>query len=143
MPQNLEFLEIYSIKEGMLLRVGWLPRLLLPPRALRQIPTPSALSRRRALLLSPSLPLLLSSSRSPYPHPSSHSCASAMAAPPVARKVPRELVENGDVRVDNYYWLRDDSRSDPDVVAHLRAENDYTATLMSGENYYYYLFCFP
>ncbi|KAM0864045.1 hypothetical protein ACQ4PT_044198 [Festuca glaucescens] len=53
------------------------------------------------------------------------------AAPPVYRKVPRELAEHGDVRVDNYYWLRDDSRSDPAVLAHLRAENDYTAALMS------------
>ncbi|EER90445.1 hypothetical protein BDA96_10G356900 [Sorghum bicolor] len=55
----------------------------------------------------------------------------AAAAPPVAKKVPRQLVEHGDVRVDNYYWLRDDSRSDPDVLAHLRAENDYTAAVMS------------
>jgi oligopeptidase B len=54
-----------------------------------------------------------------------------MAAPPVAKKVPLELVDHGDVRVDNYYWLRDDSRSDPDVLAHLRAENDYTAAVMS------------
>ncbi|RCV23326.1 hypothetical protein SETIT_4G290300v2 [Setaria italica] len=51
--------------------------------------------------------------------------------PPVAKKVPRQLVDHGDVRVDNYYWLRDDSRSDPDVLAHLRAENDYTAAVMS------------
>ncbi|XP_062233978.1 uncharacterized protein LOC133931176 [Phragmites australis] len=49
----------------------------------------------------------------------------------MAKKVPRELVEHGDLRVDNYYWLRDDSRSDPDVLAHLRAENDYTAAVMS------------
>ncbi|EEC81356.1 hypothetical protein OsI_24549 [Oryza sativa Indica Group] len=53
------------------------------------------------------------------------------ATPPVARKVPRELAQHGDVRVDNYYWLRDDSRSHPDVLAHLRAENLYTATIMS------------
>lgn len=34
------------------------------------------------------------------------------------------------VRDDPYYWLRDDSRSDPEVLAHLRAENAYTqATL--------------
>lgn len=53
--------------------------------------------------------------------------------PPVAKKVPQELVEHGDARVDNYYWLRDDSRSDPDVLAHLCAENDYTAAVMSGQ----------
>jgi oligopeptidase B len=55
------------------------------------------------------------------------------AVPPVARKVPRELTEHGDVRVDNNYWLRDDARADPAVLAHLGAENDYTAALMSGE----------
>jgi hypothetical protein len=57
-------------------------------------------------------------------------------APPVYRKVPRELAEHGDVRVDNYYWLRDESRSDPAVLAQLRAENDYTAALMSGETFF-------
>jgi hypothetical protein len=53
-----------------------------------------------------------------------------MAAAP---KVLHELLEHGDVRVDNYYWLRDDSRSDPQVLHHLRAENAYTAAVMSGE----------
>ncbi|GJN39426.1 hypothetical protein PR202_gb28544 [Eleusine coracana subsp. coracana] len=86
----------------------------------RAPPIPSVLSRRRALLLA-----LLSSS-------SSSSSSSAMASPPVAKKVPRELVDHGDVRVDNYYWLRDDSRSDPQVLDHLRAENAYTAAVMSG-----------
>ncbi len=36
--------------------------------------------------------------------------------------VPRrtKLLENhGDVREDAYYWLRDDDRADPDVIAHL------------------------
>ena len=110
-----------------------LPRCRLRPLLPRAIsPT---LSRRRALLL------LLSSS-SGFGAPSccrgsslAHSYSSmSMAAPPVAKKVPRELVDHGDVRVDNYYWLRDDSRSDPDVLAHLRAENDYTTAVMSGQS---------
>ncbi|KAL5199829.1 hypothetical protein ABZP36_021032 [Zizania latifolia] len=92
----------------------------------------SALSRRRALLL---LSPLIPNFRPPYPHQSSHSRAPfstfAMAVPPVARKEPRDLVDHGDVRLDNYYWLRDDSRSDPDVLAHLRSENHYTAAVMS------------
>ena len=33
-------------------------------------------------------------------------------------------------RDDPYYWLRDDSRSDADVLAHLRAENEYTASVL-------------
>lgn len=39
----------------------------------------------------------------------------------------------GDVRVDNYYWLRDDSRCNPDMLSYLREENEYTDTVMSGE----------
>lgn len=38
----------------------------------------------------------------------------------------------GDVRVDNYYWLRDDSRSDPEVLSYLHQENAYTDSVMSG-----------
>ncbi|XP_062229938.1 uncharacterized protein LOC133927464 isoform X2 [Phragmites australis] len=102
----------------MLRLVGSFPRL---PLLLLPSPIPSTLSRRRVLLLA-----LLSSGGARSATPSS-----AMAAPPVPNKVPRELVDHGDLRVDNYYWLRDDSRSDPDVLAHLRAENDYTASVMS------------
>jgi oligopeptidase B len=29
--------------------------------------------------------------------------------------------------VDPYYWLRDDTRSSPEVLAHLAAENAYTS----------------
>jgi oligopeptidase B len=49
-------------------------------------------------------------------------------APPVANVVPRELVTHGHVRVDDYYWLND--RDDPEVIAYLEAENEYTAALM-------------
>lgn len=42
---------------------------------------------------------------------------------PLAPKRPHRLESNGDVRVDDYYWLRE--RSDPDVQAYLKAENKY------------------
>ncbi|KAJ0963954.1 hypothetical protein J5N97_029076 [Dioscorea zingiberensis] len=77
----------------------------------------------------------LSSYASPNPKPStifSSSSAAAMATAPVAKKVPHEMVMFGDVRVDNYYWLRDDSRSNPEIIAHLKAENEYTDRIMSG-----------
>jgi len=32
---------------------------------------------------------------------------------------------------DPYYWLRDDSREDPAVLAHLRAENAYCAAALA------------
>jgi oligopeptidase B len=50
-------------------------------------------------------------------------CAADTAAPPVARVEPKEFLEFGQKRVDNYDWLRE--RSDPTVVDLLRAENDY------------------
>ncbi|QDV32305.1 S9 family peptidase [Tautonia plasticadhaerens] len=53
----------------------------------------------------------------------------APPTPPVARVIPHRLELHGDVRVDNYYWLRE--RDDPDVIAHLEAENAYTAAMLS------------
>jgi oligopeptidase B len=50
--------------------------------------------------------------------------------PPRAAKRPIELELHGDVRVDNYYWLRE--RDNPEVIAYLEAENDYTEAVMAG-----------
>ena len=36
--------------------------------------------------------------------------------PPVAPKHPHTLKKHGDVRIDNYYWLRDDERQKPEDV---------------------------
>uniref|UniRef100_A0ACD5VBL5 Uncharacterized protein n=1 Tax=Avena sativa TaxID=4498 RepID=A0ACD5VBL5_AVESA len=106
----------------LLLRVGLAVGRLPPPQP--------CLSRHRALLL-----VILSLFFRRSPHHSFWRCnissSAALRAPPVANKVPRELEEHGDVRIDDYYWIRDDNRSDPTVLAHLRAENDYTAALMS------------
>lgn len=52
--------------------------------------------------------------------------------PPVAKKVEHKMELFNDVRIDNYYWLRDDSRSDPVVLSYLRQENAYTDSVMSG-----------
>ncbi|KAK7841486.1 protease 2 [Quercus suber] len=51
--------------------------------------------------------------------------------PPVAKKVPHKMELFGDVRVDNYYWLRDDSRSNPEMLSYLQQENAFTDSLMS------------
>jgi oligopeptidase B len=45
--------------------------------------------------------------------------------PPIAREVPHTLQTHGVRREDPYYWLRDDARTSPEVLAHLRAEADY------------------
>lgn len=34
-------------------------------------------------------------------------------------------------RDDVYYWLRDDTRTDPDVLSYLKAENQYTETVLA------------
>jgi len=47
--------------------------------------------------------------------------------PPVAKVEPKELEIHGDVRVDNYYWLN--QREDPEVIAYLEAENEYTEAM--------------
>ncbi len=44
--------------------------------------------------------------------------------PPLAPRRPHALVAHGDERIDDWYWLRDSS--DPEVIAYLRAENEYT-----------------
>lgn len=46
------------------------------------------------------------------------------SGPPRPARRPHTVVEHGVSRVDEYGWLRD--RGDPEVIAHLRAENDHT-----------------
>lgn len=45
---------------------------------------------------------------------------------PVADKIPHTMTLHGETRIDDYYWMRDDERKDPKIIAHLNAENDYT-----------------
>ncbi len=47
--------------------------------------------------------------------------------PPVAAKRAHEVPSPHGTRSDPYYWLRDDERKDPHVLAHLHAENAYHA----------------
>ena len=49
--------------------------------------------------------------------------------PPVVRKIPHEITTHGHTRVDDYYWMRD--KSNPEVIAYLEAENEYTAQVTS------------
>jgi oligopeptidase B len=48
--------------------------------------------------------------------------------PPVARIVPRIDTLHGEVRTDNYFWIR--NKSDPQVISYLESENAYTAARM-------------
>ena len=46
---------------------------------------------------------------------------------PIAAKRPHVMEAHGHQRVDDYYWLRDDSRTDPEILAYLAEENAWTA----------------
>lgn len=50
-------------------------------------------------------------------------------APPVAQIIPHPDTMFGEIREDNYYWLR--QRGDSQVTAYLEAENAYTDTMMN------------
>jgi oligopeptidase B len=54
--------------------------------------------------------------------------ASSDPRPPVARKVPRVEEVHGDLRTDDYFWLRD--KANPEVAAYLEAENAYTEAVL-------------
>jgi oligopeptidase B len=49
--------------------------------------------------------------------------------PPVAKVIPFELEKHGHTRIDPYYWLKE--RENPEVLAYLRAENEYAEAVMA------------
>ncbi len=42
---------------------------------------------------------------------------------PNPKKIPFEMTQHEDTRIDNYYWLRDDTRSNEEVLTYLQSEN--------------------
>ncbi|MEZ5314337.1 MAG: prolyl oligopeptidase family serine peptidase, partial [Thermoanaerobaculia bacterium] len=67
----------------------------------------------------------------PDPAPNDAPEARAAPAPPRAAVRPHVFHEHGTERVDEYYWLRDDSRKDPEVLAYLEAENAYADAVLA------------
>jgi oligopeptidase B len=49
--------------------------------------------------------------------------------PPVAKVIPERLEKHGDIRIDDYYWLRE--RENQEVIDYLEAENAYTDSVMA------------
>jgi oligopeptidase B len=47
--------------------------------------------------------------------------------PPVAKVISKADTLHGDVRIDNYFWLRE--KSNPEVIKYLEAENEYTEAM--------------
>ena len=56
-----------------------------------------------------------------------------MTTPPKADKRPYPMTMHGDIRTDDYYWLRDDERTDADVLHYLQAENEFTETVLKPQ----------
>jgi oligopeptidase B len=52
-------------------------------------------------------------------------------APPHAARVPHTVESPNGSRVDDYYWLRDDTRESPKVLQYLEAENAYADALLA------------
>ena len=55
----------------------------------------------------------------------------ANPAPPVAATRDHQLVSTHGSRNDPYFWLRDDSREDAEVLAYINAENAYSAAMLA------------
>lgn len=50
--------------------------------------------------------------------------------PPIAARRPVEHEIHGDLRIDNYHWLRD--KENPEVIKYLEAENAYTDSVLKA-----------
>ncbi|MGN0863889.1 MAG: S9 family peptidase [Stenotrophomonas koreensis] len=57
--------------------------------------------------------------------------AALPAAPDVEKRPHTVTAPHGASRSDEYYWLRDDSRSDKDMLAYLNAENAYADAVLA------------
>ena len=51
--------------------------------------------------------------------------------PPTVAKKPFMVTSPNDARADDYYWLRDDTRKNPDMLAYLAAENSYADAVLA------------
>ena len=53
------------------------------------------------------------------------------ATPPVAAKKPFDVVSPNGTRADEYYWLRDDTRENAEMLAYVNAENAYADAMLA------------
>ncbi|WP_307930536.1 hypothetical protein [Shigella flexneri] len=52
---------------------------------------------------------------------------------PKAARIPHAMTLHGDTRIDNYYWLRDDTRSQPEVLDYLQQEIVTVIVVMASQ----------
>ena len=57
--------------------------------------------------------------------------AGGVPAPAAEQRSYEVAAPHGATRQDEYYWLRDDQRSNPDMLAYLKAENAYADAIMA------------
>ncbi|MEP6939293.1 MAG: S9 family peptidase [Rudaea sp.] len=84
----------------------------------------SNLSWQRSRLVALVVPALLAAACASAPPPLPDA-----PRPPVAALHAYPISAPGGTRIDNYYWLRDDSRTRPEVLGYLKAENAYFAQM--------------
>src|SRR5262245_13674578 len=85
---------------------------------------------RHALILVVAPALLVAACAGSAPaRPEPDSMPKSDPVPPVAAVRPHEVESPNGNRTDEYYWLRDDSRSNPEVIRYLEEENAYKAAM--------------
>ncbi|MFZ2508023.1 MAG: S9 family peptidase [Steroidobacteraceae bacterium] len=87
-------------------------------------------SPRISWFLAAPLAILLGACAAGAPSKSeSESMSKAKPLPPVAAVRPYDVVSPNGTRVDEYYWLRDDTRTNAEVLGYLEAENAYRSAM--------------
>lgn len=137
-----------AVKHARVFNNTWLDGLLIPAAkpAVKTEATPQATLSPHTRLRSSSFPRLAKRDAE-----IASTSSSSLMRPPVAKKVPHTVLfgkvdeayvqaSGGDQRLANrggnpmdpprtlqdpYFWLRDDTRRDPEVLAHISAENEY------------------
>ena len=80
--------------------------------------------RSLALAFAAFIPAVVVAQQAPTTSP-----AAPTLTPPMAAVRPHRFDEHGNVRIDQYYWLKD--RSNPEVIKYLEDENAYTKAVMA------------
>src|SRR5688572_30507729 len=57
--------------------------------------------------------------------------ALSIPPPPIAVKKPHQVLSPHGNREDEYYWLRDDKRENPEMLAYVKAENEYADRMLA------------
>jgi oligopeptidase B len=57
--------------------------------------------------------------------------ALSIPRPPIAAKKPHQVLSPHGNREDEYYWLRDDKRENPEMLAYVKAENEYADRMLA------------